>query len=166
MQFKFDPVNLLYYMAPLSLIILSPFAAFNEMSDILVRTEFMESVDLAMVLTISGMIAFLLNWTTFLAIQCTSSLTFNVSGNLKSVIAIIISVIIFKNEIGPLNALGCLVALGGVCWYGLLRHEIAEKERALKSASKLGEEKSATQVSIQVEQLTSPREKSDPESNK
>mmetsp|Transcript_18102 Transcript_18102/g.29739 ORF Transcript_18102/g.29739 Transcript_18102/m.29739 type:complete len:349 (+) Transcript_18102:267-1313(+) len=140
MQFKFDPVNLLYYMAPLSLFMLAPFAFVTEVSTILARPEFVGNTELMTVLLISGVIAFLLNWTTFLAIQCTSSLTFNVSGNLKSVIAIIVSVLIFKNEIGLLNALGCLVALGGVGWYGLLRHEIAEKERALKSAKVIVEE--------------------------
>eukprot|EP00741_Cyanophora_paradoxa_P015836 tig00020904_g15288.t2 len=128
MNRSMDPINLLYYMAPMSFLILAPAAAFVEGGEIIARGIF-RTEGLVLVLFISGALAFLLNWSTFLAIQNTSSLTFNVSGNLKSVIAIILSVVVFRNEIGPLNAFGCFIALAGVIWYGLLRHEAAEKAK-------------------------------------
>mmetsp|Transcript_10480 Transcript_10480/g.17132 ORF Transcript_10480/g.17132 Transcript_10480/m.17132 type:complete len:350 (-) Transcript_10480:446-1495(-) len=155
MQYKFDSVNLIYYMAPLSLAILGPFAGLAEGPEIMQRTDLQTNIKpLLMILVISGAIAFLLNWTTFLAIQSTSSLTFNVAGNLKSVIAIVISVLVFKNEIGPLNALGCIVALAGVGWYGVIKHEISEKEKAARAAEKVTvaiAEKSASAIPASIE---------------
>jgi len=88
----------------------------------------------------------------FFAIQSTSALTFTVFGNLKVVIVIILSVLIFQNEvlweflpvsisqypfsdqlpshqITLLNGLGCLVAFVGICAYSYQEYNIKETKR-------------------------------------
>ncbi|EFA85982.1 hypothetical protein PPL_01215 [Heterostelium album PN500] len=76
-----------------------------------------------LILIASGIIAFLLNVFTFLVIKYTSPLTYTVSGNLKVVLSITISILIFKNEVNFLNAIGCGIAIIGVIWYSQIRYE-------------------------------------------
>ncbi len=53
----------------------------------------------AFLLLLSGFVAFLLNLSVFFAIKSTSALTYTVMGNLKVVIIICLSVLIFQNEV-------------------------------------------------------------------
>lgn len=118
---KLDAINLLYYMAPLSATMLVPFAHHLEWHDMTTNWEHYGQMQPALILVISGCIAFLLNVTTFLVIRKTSALTYTVAGNFKVVFSIATSVAIFKNEIGIFNMVGCLVALLGVMWYNHIK---------------------------------------------
>jgi hypothetical protein len=61
----------------------------------------------------SGVIAFLLNVCNFLVTQYTSAVTLQVLGNVKVVLSIGTSLLIFGNTLAPVSAVGCLVARVG-----------------------------------------------------
>jgi solute carrier family 35, member E3 len=121
LQQKLDSVNLIYELAPLACLELGFMFYHTEAYHFQLFWQSQGSETLVVWLFISGLFAFLLNWSTFLAIQSTSALTFNVSGNLKAIINIVISSMIFQNEISFWNGFGCFIALVGVFWYSLLR---------------------------------------------
>jgi solute carrier family 35 protein E3 len=127
---RLDSVNLLYYMAPLAFVVDLPAVFYFEYEDILNHSFHNISFSTVCVLLFfSGFVAFLLNLSVFFAIQSTSALTFTVFGNLKVVIVIILSVLIFQNEITLLNGLGCLVAFVGICAYSYQEYNIKETKR-------------------------------------
>jgi len=133
---KMDPVTLIYYMAPLSALMILPFAFVFEYEELLVW-PYMGTSLAAMILSLSGIVAFALNCSTFLAIKNSSPLTFTVAGNFKVVLSITISVLIFKNPVTILNGVGCGIAIIGVMWYNKLRYQanMAEKRRREKEES-------------------------------
>ncbi|KAF2075908.1 hypothetical protein CYY_002799 [Polysphondylium violaceum] len=124
---QMNAVNLLYYMTPPSFIMLLPLAFFTEFQSIKTDWVYYGEAQPALILILSGVIAFLLNIFTFLVIKFTSALTYTVSGNLKVVLSITISVLIFKNEVNFLNGIGCCVAIIGVIWYSQIRYEAGRK---------------------------------------
>lgn len=146
---RLDSINLLYYMAPVSFILIFPAALINELE--LIKAYDFEKYGTSFVfmnLFISGIVAYLLNICVFFAIKSTSPLTFTVFGNLKVVFVIIISVLIFKNEITWWNALGCFIAVIGIIWYNAIEYQIKEaKKLAANAASKKVEEEPPTHPS-------------------
>jgi len=139
---KLDSMNLLYYMAPVSLILIFPIAYVMEY-DGLMNYDFDQYGGLNFVafnLIISGVVAYLLNLCVFFAIKSTNPLTFTVFGNLKVVVVIIISVAIFRNEINAWNGFGCFIAIAGIIWYNSIEYQ--QKEAKKKAAHKLREERS------------------------
>jgi len=130
---QLDAVNLTYYLAPFSFVMLLPFAAYLEFPLIRTEWEYYGAYQPVLILIMSGIIAFLLNVFTFYVIKFTSPLTYTVAGNFKVVLSITISVLIFKNEVTIMNGLGCAVAIIGVMWYNHIRYQ-ANKQGA--SASK------------------------------
>lgn len=56
-------------------------------------------------LLVNGVMAFALNFTNFVTTKKTSALTVTVSGNVKHIVTIILSMIIFDYQITMLNAL-------------------------------------------------------------
>ncbi|GAM21406.1 hypothetical protein SAMD00019534_045810, partial [Acytostelium subglobosum LB1] len=120
---QLNAINLLYYMAPCSFLLLTPLALIYELPTIQEKWDKYGEVGPVVMLLISGAIAFMLNVFTFLVIRYTSPLTYTVSGNLKVVLSITISVIIFQNEVNFMNGIGCAVAIAGVIWYSKIRFE-------------------------------------------
>ncbi|KAJ6685418.1 hypothetical protein OIU79_015459 [Salix purpurea] len=54
----------------------------------------------------SGVLAFCLNFSIFYVIHSTTAVTFNVAGNLKVAVAVLVSWLIFHNPISYMNAVG------------------------------------------------------------
>jgi drug/metabolite transporter (DMT)-like permease len=114
---KIDSMNLLGLMAPLCLMLLLPAAfLFGEIGPV-IAWYYQASWHQLLLLCISGSLAFILNVFNLLMIAYTSPLTSNIAGNLKSVFSIVLSVIIFHNTITAINAVGIMIALGGVVLY-------------------------------------------------
>ncbi|TID13395.1 TPT-domain-containing protein [Venturia nashicola] len=65
----------------------------------------------------NGMIAFLLNVSSFQTNKLAGALTITVCGNLKQCLTIICGIVLFNVKVGPLNALGMVFALAGAAWY-------------------------------------------------
>lgn len=129
---RLDAINMVYYMAPASFVLIVPFALIYEYNGI--STYDYEQLGFNYVvfaLMLSGCVAYLLNICTFFAIKSTSPLTFTVFGNLKVVVVIVISVLIFRNKIGIMNAVGCFVAIVGIIWYNSIEYNIKEEKKRL-----------------------------------
>lgn len=138
---KLDSINLLYYMAPISFLLICPAAIINEME--LLRAYDFEKYGTNFVLInllVSGIVAYLLNICVFFAIKSTSPLTFTVFGNLKVVAVICISVLIFENEITWWNGLGCFIAVVGILWYNAVEYQIKEAKKLAASAQQKKDE--------------------------
>lgn len=112
---KLNPITLLYFMAPASLVLLLPFVVAFESGSILSRPDLLSPFNLG-ILLLSGLIALTLSTSysllcvefrahatsdvsQFFIIGYTSPLTFNVCGNLKVALSILVSVLIFQNEV-------------------------------------------------------------------
>ncbi|KAJ7529366.1 hypothetical protein O6H91_15G046700 [Diphasiastrum complanatum] len=137
--YNFDSINTVYYMAPYATAILILPALLWEGVDVLKWAESQQSLGPPVFIIISsGVFAFCLNFSIFHVIHSTTAVTFNVAGNMKVAVAIIISWIIFKNPISAWNAFGCTITLFGCTLYGYIRHQLAqdgakalEKEEAI-----------------------------------
>lgn len=66
---------------------------------------------------ISALLGLLVSLSTFLVIGCTSSLTYNVVGHLKTVIILTGGCLLFGDEMPPKKLLGVCVAMAGIVWY-------------------------------------------------
>ncbi|KAK4708405.1 hypothetical protein R3W88_029330 [Solanum pinnatisectum] len=71
---------------------------------------------------LSGVLAFFLNFSIFYVIHSTTAVTFNV----KVAVAVTFSWMIFQNPISAMNALGCGVTLVGCTFYGYVRHILSQ----------------------------------------
>ncbi|CAI6011684.1 unnamed protein product [Closterium sp. NIES-65] len=118
-QYSLDSLNALYQLVPYSALILAPPAAVLEGWQL--WGWFMAQANpwpAVIAILISGCFAFCLNFSLFYTIQKTSALTFNVAGNLKLVITLIFSWLLFRTPMAPISLLGCLLEVVGVVCYG------------------------------------------------
>ncbi|CAL9094805.1 unnamed protein product [Musa acuminata var. zebrina] len=126
--YKFDSINTVYYMAPFATMILSVPAILLEGAGVFNWFYTHESVSSAMFIIFgSGVSAFCLNFSIFHVIHSTTAVTFNVAGNLKVAVAVLVSWLIFRNPISVMNAFGCAVTLLGCTFYGYVRHKLSQQ---------------------------------------
>lgn len=125
-RYKLDSINLLYYMAPPSVAILAPMCLLLERQGVIdwVTDPLRTNTDFLLLL-FSGIVSFILNVTLFIVLKATSSVTVTVAGNVKTVLVIGVSILMFKNPVTAINMFGCLVAISGCCWYGLIKDKWA-----------------------------------------
>ncbi|XP_027332221.1 UDP-galactose transporter 1 [Abrus precatorius] len=126
--YKFDSINTVYYMAPFATMILAIPAMLLEGNGVL---EWLSthpySWSALIIIFSSGVLAFCLNFSIFYVIHSTTAVTFNVAGNLKVAVAVLVSWLIFRNPISYLNAVGCAVTLVGCTFYGYVRHLLSQQ---------------------------------------
>lgn len=126
--YKFDSINTVYYMAPFATMILAVPALLIEGPGVLDWLQTHPSLCPALIMIFSsGVLAFCLNFSIFYVIHSTTAVTFNVAGNLKVAVAVLISWMIFRNPISPMNAVGCAVTLVGCTFYGYVRHMLSQQ---------------------------------------
>ncbi|GMH00253.1 hypothetical protein Nepgr_002092 [Nepenthes gracilis] len=126
--YKFDSINTVYYMAPFATMILSIPAMLLEGSGVIAWLQTHPSVFSSLIVVFcSGLLAFCLNFSIFYVIHSTTAVTFNVAGNLKVAVAVMVSWLIFRNPISALNAVGCAVTLVGCTFYGFVRHVLSQQ---------------------------------------
>jgi len=153
---RLDAINMVYYMAPASFIFICPFALMYEYARLQTYDHTVYGFNFVVgTLIMSGLVAYLLNICTFFAIKSTSPLTFTVFGNLKVIVVIVISVLIFRNEIGVMNGVGCFVAVVGIIWYNSIEYNIKEEKK------KQAERAAANQKAAELESIISNEEKTD-----
>lgn len=119
-RLKLNPLDLLFRMSPLAFIQCIVYAYLTgELEQ--VRTFVFTNTSnqqLGLGLLLNGVIAFGLNIVSFTANKKTSALTMTVAGNIKQVLSIILSIIIFDYVINQMNMFGILLTLVGGAWYG------------------------------------------------
>lgn len=126
--YKFDSINTVYYMAPFATMILAVPAMLLEGNGVIEWLHTHQTLVPSLVIIFSsGVLAFCLNFSIFYVIHSTTAVTFNVAGNLKVAVAVLVSWMIFKNPIPALNAVGCGITLLGCTFYGYVRHLISQQ---------------------------------------
>ncbi|KAK0656203.1 triose-phosphate transporter family-domain-containing protein [Cercophora newfieldiana] len=77
----------------------------------------------------NGLLAFLLNVSSFSTNKVAGALTMTVCGNIKQCLTVLLGIALFGVKVGFLNGLGMAVALGGAAWYSMveLRSKGAKK---------------------------------------
>ncbi|KAF2620644.1 hypothetical protein F2Q68_00041005 [Brassica cretica] len=122
-------INTVYYMAPFATMILGVPAFLLEGNGILDWFEAHPSPWSALIIIFSsGVVAFCLNFSIFYVIHSTTAVTFNVAGNLKVAVAVLVSWMIFRNPISPMNAVGCGITLVGCTFYGYVSHLLSQQQ--------------------------------------
>ncbi|KAF5746843.1 UDP-galactose transporter 1 [Tripterygium wilfordii] len=126
--YKFDSINTVYYMAPFATLILGIPAMLLEGNGIIEWLNTHQSVGSSLfIIFASGVLAFCLNFSIFYVIHSTTAVTFNVAGNLKVAVAVLVSWLIFRNPISGMNAVGCAITLIGCTFYGYVRHLLSQQ---------------------------------------
>lgn len=128
-RLKLNPLDLLFRMSPLAFIQCVIYAyVTGELEQVSEFSSMNMTWNLASSLLLNGLIAFGLNIVSFTANKKTSALTMTVAGNVKQVLSIILSVVIFDYAINSTNAFGIILTLFGGAWYGYV--ELSLKRNA------------------------------------
>lgn len=118
-RLKLNPLDLLFRMSPLAFIQCVVYAYLTgELDQVREFSQENMSLSLASGLLLNGVIAFGLNIVSFTANKKTSALTMTVAGNVKQVLSIILSIVIFDYVINNMNMFGIILTLVGGAWYG------------------------------------------------
>lgn len=145
---RLHPVDLLGRMAPLAMVqclILSFFLAETEEIGGRWETEFNPAVNATPVVVVvfSGAMAFSLNISSLMANKMTSPLTLCITANVKQVLMILFSTVIFGTEISVMNGLGIAIVLGGSANYSYIC--VNEKAAGTKKESS-GKERTPEEI--------------------
>ncbi|KAL9610203.1 MAG: hypothetical protein Q9167_005080 [Letrouitia subvulpina] len=90
-----------------------------------------------MILLVNGVIAFALNVASFETNRCAGALTMTIAANVKQVLTVVLSISIWRIQVGLMNACGIVITLIGGAWYG--RVEVMGKGKGVASAAKMEE---------------------------
>ncbi|XP_059628044.1 probable sugar phosphate/phosphate translocator At3g11320 [Cornus florida] len=115
---KLNSMNLLLYMAPVAVVVLLPATLFMEENVIgvtlaLARDDFR----IIWYLLFNSALAYFVNLTNFLVTKHTSALTLQVLGNAKGAVAVVISILIFRNPVSVTGMFGYTLTVIGVILY-------------------------------------------------
>eukprot|EP00128_Syssomonas_multiformis_P017817 Colp12_sorted_trinity150504_noHs@30045 len=116
---RLDSMNLLFYMSPVTVVFLALSSFISEGEGLMARYPTMTQ-ELWHVVWLGGLLSFLLNLLNLMVTEYTNAVTQQVLGNVKVVVSIVVSVLIFQNSVGWASALGCCVTLAGVATYGVV----------------------------------------------
>lgn len=121
---KLDSMNLLRYMAPMSLLLMTPAALYMEpgvFQQVVVRTR-ADPMFFAL-LTANAVLAYLVNLLNFLVTRHTSALALQVLGNAKGVAAVIVSILVFRNPVSGAATAGYAMTIFAVGLFFWSRHK-------------------------------------------
>lgn len=118
---KMDSMNLLRYMAPISLGVLLPATFYLEPGVFHMVSQNRTDVFFVVFLALNASLAYFVNLLNFLVTRYTSALTLQVLGNGKGVAAVVVSVMVFRNPVTFASMIGYLITVSGVMWYMLAK---------------------------------------------
>ncbi|KAK6935771.1 Sugar phosphate transporter domain [Dillenia turbinata] len=115
---KLNSMNLLLYMAPIACAFLLPAALIMEEGVIGVLIAYArEDWKILFYLIVNSTLAYFVNLTNFLVTKHTSALTLQVLGNAKGAVAVVISILIFRNPVSVTGMFGYTMTVCGVILY-------------------------------------------------
>lgn len=116
---KLNSMNLLLYMAPIAVVVLLPATLVLE-PNVLGITIALARQDsrIVLYLLINSATAYFVNLTNFLVTKHTSALTLQVLGNAKGAVAVVVSILLFRNPVSVTGMLGYTLTVFGVLLYG------------------------------------------------
>ncbi|KAG5071513.1 hypothetical protein AAZX31_03G068300 [Glycine max] len=115
---KLNSMNLLLYMAPIAVMVLLPTILLMEGNVIQITMDLArKDIRIFWYLLLSSSLAYFVNLTNFLVTKHTSALTLQVLGNAKGAVAVVVSILIFKNPISMIGMLGYALTIIGVILY-------------------------------------------------
>ncbi|URE43208.1 UAA transporter family [Musa troglodytarum] len=115
---KLNSMNLLLYMAPTAVVLLLPATLIMEENVVGITMALArEDFKIIWYLLFNSTLAYFVNLTNFLVTKHTSALTLQVLGNAKGAVAVVVSILIFKNPVTVTGMLGYTVTVIGVILY-------------------------------------------------
>ncbi|KAI4354630.1 hypothetical protein L6164_003479 [Bauhinia variegata] len=115
---KLNSMNLLLYMAPIAVAVLLPATLLMEENVIEITIALArQDIRIIWLLLFSSSLAYFVNLTNFLVTKHTSALTLQVLGNAKGAVAVVVSILIFKNPISAIGMMGYALTVIGVILY-------------------------------------------------
>ncbi|KAE8732691.1 putative sugar phosphate/phosphate translocator [Hibiscus syriacus] len=129
---KLNSMNLLLYMSPIAVLVLVPAALVMEPNVVEVTISLgRQHRYMWLLLLINSTLAYSANLSNFLVTKHTSALTLQVLGNAKGAVAVVISILLFRNPVTVVGIAGYTVTVLGVVAYG-------EAKRRFRSEGGLG----------------------------
>jgi hypothetical protein len=85
----------------------------------------------------NGLLAFMLNVSSFSTNKVAGALTMTVCGNIKQCLTVLLGIVLFGVQVGFLNGLGMAITLAGGAWYSMveLRSKGAKGRNAAATSS-------------------------------
>ncbi|GJP42541.1 hypothetical protein CLOM_g2094 [Closterium sp. NIES-68] len=115
---KLNSMNLLLYMAPIAVVLLVPATLIME-DNVLGITIQQAKKDWGILplLAVNSATAYFVNLTNFLVTKYTSPLTLQVLGNAKGAVAVVVSILLFRNPVTVVGMIGYSITVIGVVLY-------------------------------------------------
>ncbi|XAR65890.1 hypothetical protein NMG60_11011884 [Bertholletia excelsa] len=115
---KLNSMNLLLYMAPIAVVLLLPATLIMEENVVGITLALArDDIRIVWYLLFNSSLAYFVNLTNFLVTKHTSALTLQVLGNAKGAVAVVVSILIFRNPVSVTGMLGYSLTVIGVVLY-------------------------------------------------
>ncbi|KAJ8763977.1 hypothetical protein K2173_004841 [Erythroxylum novogranatense] len=115
---KLNSMNLLLYMAPIAVVFLLPATLLMEDNVVGITLALArDDIKIIWYLLFNSSLAYFVNLTNFLVTKHTSALTLQVLGNAKGAVAVVVSILIFRNPVSVTGMLGYALTVFGVILY-------------------------------------------------
>ncbi|KAM3691083.1 hypothetical protein ACJW31_09G168300 [Castanea mollissima] len=116
---KLNSMNLLLYMSPIAVLVLLPATLVMEPNVVEVTVSLgKEHKYMWLLLALNSTMAYAANLSNFLVTKHTSALTLQVLGNAKGAVAVVISILLFRNPVTVMGIGGYSITVCGVIAYG------------------------------------------------
>ena len=115
------------FILPLSLMVEGPAKVAAAWASALTRGY--TNAQLVQLLSVSGFLYYIYNEVAFLALSEVAPVTHAVANTVKRVVIILASVLVFRNPVSKLGAIGSALAIGGACVYSIAKSKCKPKEK-------------------------------------
>jgi len=138
-----NPVDMIYHVQPVMIIVLLPFAVAFEGVRISTSLTMFRFEDTGLFLgtvtrvVFGGIIAFFMEVAEYLLVSYTSGLTLSVAGIVKEILSLTMAIIIESTDISPINAIGLII-----CMAGITLHVIRKATMVDRTSSSMSEPRS------------------------
>jgi len=128
-----NALQLLYYQAPVSALILVPMVFL--LDDTVKLAAFAYDADVLLLIVASCTVALFVNLSTFLVIGSTSAISYNVLGHFKLSLVVVGGFLLFGYPIDERNLAGLSLVLVGVVWYTHIKLQAQAADKAASVAA-------------------------------